>query len=83
MNTNNGPAERKRPNQPPEPAREITTRKARTCIFAVLSHPVMGASVSGGRLVLGRKLRTVTPTLNVVQAGSSIRSIVTSTNRYT
>lgn len=68
---NNGLAERKRPNQSPEHAREITIRKARACNYAALPHPVMGALVSGGRLVLGRKSWTVNPTLNVVHAEST------------
>ena len=68
---NNEPAERKWPNQPPEHAREITIQKAGTCIFASLCSAVMALLVSGGRLVLGRKLWAVIPTLNVVHAGST------------
>lgn len=43
---NNGPAERKRPNQTPEHAREITIQQTRACIHVVLPYPVMGASAS-------------------------------------
>jgi hypothetical protein len=68
---NNGSAERKSANHRPELARENTIQKARACIYAALPHPVMGALVSGGRQVLGRKLWAVSPTLNVVQAAST------------
>lgn len=66
-----GLAERKSPNQRPEHAREITTRKAGTRIYASLCSAVVALPVSGGRLALGRKLWAVTPTLNVVRAEST------------
>ena len=67
---NNGTAERKWPNQLPEHAREITTRKAGTRISASLCSAVMALPVSGGRLgFLGSTRRLVIPTLNVVHAG--------------
>lgn len=75
---NNGLAERKRPNQPPEPAREITTKKAGTRIYAPLCSAVMALPVSWGRLALA-KARPVSPTLNVVQAESTIRPVLETT----
>ena len=67
---NNGTAERKWPNQPPEHAREITTRKAGTRIYASLCSAVMALPVSGGRLAsFGSTGSAVSPTLNVVHAG--------------
>ena len=69
---NNGTAERKWPNQLPEHAREITTRKAGTRNYASLCSAVMALSVSGGRLdYAAMSRRSVTPTLNVVHAEST------------
>jgi hypothetical protein len=69
---NNGPVERKWPYQPPELAREITIRQSRACIYAALPYPVMGATVSRRKVVLGRKLWCGNPTLNGSQAGSTL-----------
>lgn len=60
---NNGLAERKWPNQPPQHVREITIQKARF---------VMAGLVSGGRLAdFGFTGPAISPTLNVVHAEST------------
>ena len=70
---NNGLAEQKWPNQPPEHAREIIIRKAWGRNSAFFPYPVMGALVSGGRRrVLGNTGSRISPTLNVVHAESTI-----------
>lgn len=72
---NNGPVERKWPNQPPELARENTIRQSRACIYAALPHPVMGATVSWRKAALRRKPWCGSPTLNGSQAGSTLSSL--------